>query len=251
MQDLAMDLHVHTVLSACAEAEMLPPLIVQRALELGLAAIAVTDHNSAENVSAVRSAAWGSSLVVLPGMEVQTREEVHLLAIFDEVEQALLLQGAVYASLPQESNRPEFFGEQWVVSPEGEPLRQNTRLLQTSTHFSVETAIELVHERGGICLAAHVDRPAFSLIANLGFVPAGLALDGVELSRTCLPARFVSRHQDLAGFGVTCSGDAHRLQEMTARTHYMVEAASVAELRLALAQRHGRSVRILEPSGCA
>ena len=85
------DLHVHTVLSPCAEIEMIPPLIVHRALQAGLALIAVTDHNSAENVAAVIEAAEGTGLTVLPGMEVQTREEVHLTCLFDSLEQVMAI----------------------------------------------------------------------------------------------------------------------------------------------------------------
>ena len=90
LRSLWVDLHVHTVISPCAEVEMIPPLIVGRARELGLGAIAITDHNTAENVGAVQRAARDTGLVVLAGMEVQTREEAHILCLFDRLEQALV-----------------------------------------------------------------------------------------------------------------------------------------------------------------
>lgn len=235
-----MDLHVHTVLSACAELEMLPPLIVERALELGLAAIAVTDHNSAENVRAVQQAAAGSGLAVIPGMELQTREEVDLLALFETAEAAEALQQVVYATLPDEPNRPEFFGEQVVVDAAGDPVRENTRLLQAAGGLSVEEAAATVARLGGLCIAAHVDRPVHSLIANLGFVPPGLAIDAVEVSRNCDPAAYVAGRRDLRGLAVVSCGDAHRLSEMTARTRLLVAAATFGELRLALRAEGGR-----------
>jgi len=101
------DLHIHTVLSPCAEVEMIPPLIVRRARELGLGLIAITDHNSAENVDSVQRAARGSGLKVLPGMEVQTSEEVHVLCLFDTLEQVLDWQECVFGSLPPLKNREE------------------------------------------------------------------------------------------------------------------------------------------------
>ena len=73
------ELHVHTVLSPCAEVEMIPPFIVQEAIKKGICLIAITDHNASANVGAVQKAASGTGLTVLPGMELQTREEVHLL----------------------------------------------------------------------------------------------------------------------------------------------------------------------------
>jgi PHP family Zn ribbon phosphoesterase len=123
------DLHVHTVLSPCAEVEMIPPLIVKRASELALGIIAITDHNSAENVAAVIEAAESSDLTVLPGMEVHTREEVHLLCLFDSVQQALNWQEFVYAHLPPLRNNENLFGPQFVVDASGDLIRHNERLL--------------------------------------------------------------------------------------------------------------------------
>lgn len=242
---LAADLHVHTVLSACAEVEMIPPLIVERALQLGLAGIAITDHNASENAQAVSEAAMGTGLAVIGGMELQTREEVHLLALMGDAEGLVALQERVYAALPETQNRPEHFGEQYVVTAEGDPVCLNSRLLQTSTSFSVDEAVALVHGLGGLCLAAHIDRPANSLIANLGFVPPDLPLDGVEVSRRCDATSYVASRRDLRDLAVVSCGDAHRLSEMVARTLFLVERVCVAEIGLALRRQGGRSVRTL------
>src|SRR5512136_1809744 len=107
MQTLRAELHVHTVLSPCAEVEMIPPLIVQEALERGISLIAITDHNASSNVSAVQKAAVGSGLTVMPGMEVQTREEVHVLCLFDTIEQMSAWQALVDKSLPETPNNPD------------------------------------------------------------------------------------------------------------------------------------------------
>ena len=164
------DLHVHTVLSACAEMEMFPELILERAQELGLGLIAVTDHNSAENAAAMLRAAQGTGITVLPGMEVQTREEVHLICLFDTLAQVVRLQEEVYAHLPRLKNKEEVFGTQVVLDAEGEPIGMNDRLLATSTSFSVEQVVQQVRALNGLCIPSHVDRPAYSLIANLGFI---------------------------------------------------------------------------------
>jgi len=238
------DLHLHTVLSACAEVEMIPPLIVQRARELGLELLAVTDHNAARNVAAVMAAAAGTGIAVLPGMEVQSREEVHLVCLFDTLEQVLAWQEQVFAALPDRENDEAFFGAQYVVDAEGEYLETETRLLSISTALSVEQVVAGVRALGGIVLAAHVDRPSFSLVANLGFVPPGLAIAGIELSRRADPAAALQRLPQLAGYGRVVSGDAHRLEEMTARTMFKVKVPVVAELALALAGSEGRRVEI-------
>lgn len=241
------DLHVHTVLSPCAEVEMIPPLIVRRARELGLDLIGITDHNSAQNAQAVIDAASGTGLTVLPGMEVQSREEVHLVCLFDQMEQALEWQEQVTAALPDLQNDEDFFGAQFVVDATGEYIRTEDRLLSTSTSLSVEQVVAGVRALGGIVLAAHVDRPSYSLIANLGWVPPGLEIAGLELSRLADPVEVAQRLPQTAGFGLVVSGDAHRLEEMTARTMFKVQCPQVRELAIALAGQDGRRVEIQEP----
>src|SRR5512143_1389353 len=107
MSTYRADLHVHTVLSPCADVEMIPPLIVEEALQRGIRLLAITDHNATANIAAVQkaaaaaSAAAGTELTILPGMELQTREEVHVLCLFDKLEQAFALQQWVDARLPE------------------------------------------------------------------------------------------------------------------------------------------------------
>lgn len=239
------DLHVHTVLSACAEVEMIPPLIVKRAGELALGIIAITDHNSAENAAAVMEAAQGSELSVLPGMEVQTKEEVHLLCLFDALEQVLDWQDVVYAHLPPLKNKPEVFGPQFVVDAPGDFVRHNERLLSTATSLSIEEIVTAVAQRGGLCIAAHIDRPSFSLLANLGFVPPGVPFAAMEITRWANVNELQHQHPSLTGYAFICSGDAHRLEEMSNRTVLTLGEPTIAELAMAFRGQEGRKVKIL------
>lgn len=241
---LLADLHVHTVLSACAEVEMIPPLIVQRALALGLAMIGIADHNSVRNAGAVLEAACGTGLTVLPGMELSSREEVHLVCLFDSLCQAEAWDRIVASALPPLANDEHRFGAQYVVDATGQHVETEERLLSVATALSIEEAVTGVRACGGMVVAAHVDRPSFSLIGNLGLVPAGLEIAGLELSRQAKPEQVVRQMPQVAGFGYLVGGDAHRLEEMTARTMFKVRGATVAELCLALASRHGRRVEI-------
>jgi hypothetical protein len=108
LKNFQAELHIHTVLSPCAGVEMIPPLIVQKALENGLNLIAITDHNASENVSAVIKAAKNKNLTILPGMELQTKEEVHVLCLFDTLEQLNSLQTLVDLTLPDVPNNINF-----------------------------------------------------------------------------------------------------------------------------------------------
>jgi PHP family Zn ribbon phosphoesterase len=248
MRDLLVDLHLHTVLSACAEIEMIPPLIVRQALALHLDVIGIADHNTADNAAAVIDAAQaiaGPNLTVLPGMEVTTREEAHMLTLFDRLDQVHKWQETVHAALPQLKNNAELFGDQYVVDATGQYLRTEERLLATATDLSVEQVVARVNALGGICLPAHVDRPSYSIIASLGFVPPQLDIAGIEISSLTTLKKTVQWGAALGNWGVIANSDAHRLNEMAARTRVRVAAPTVAEIRLALEGKHGRKADLL------
>jgi PHP family Zn ribbon phosphoesterase len=235
------ELHVHTVLSPCAEIEMIPPLIVQEALDRHIDIIAITDHNASANVRAVQKAAAGSDLVVLPGMEVQTREEVHVLCLFDGLEALEIWQSVLDAALPDLPNDAEYFGEQFVVDETGEFIRSETRLLISSTSLSIEDVWKQASQLGGLVIPAHVDRQAFGLLANLGFVPPDINVDALEISRHLVPENAVQKYPQLRGFHLIQSGDAHRLEEILGHNEFIVEAPTLAEIRLALKAQDGRA----------
>lgn len=207
MQTYRSELHVHTVLSPCAGVEMIPPLIVQTALKNGLRLLAVTDHNSSANARAVIEAARGTELSVLPGMELQTREEVHLLCLFDTLQQSEAWQKIVEAALPNLANKPDFFGEQFIVDATGDFLRREERLLLNSTRLTLAEAARHVTALGGLAIPAHVDRPANGLIPLLGLIPPGFA--ALEISRHLSPAAAREKFPQLREQVLIQNGDVH------------------------------------------
>ena len=226
---------------------MIPQNILRAAAERKLDAIGITDHNTAENVAAVREAAKATGIKVIGGMEVTSAEEVHLLALFDGAEELAGFQRLVYASL-HGTNDPEAFGYQWVVDADGGVVDVNPRLLIGSTTLSVHEVVDAVHGFGGVAIAAHVDRQSFSVISQLGFIPEDLDLDGVELSPFAGQNGFGA--DELAAvsaggreFATVTFSDAHYLGDVgRTPTELRVVDASVAELRLALRGEAGRAV---------
>ena len=237
MKELRADLHIHSCLSPCAEPEMLPTAIVKQAKALGLDMIAICDHNSAENVAAVAEAGRRESISVIPGMEITSREEVHVLGLFKTENELMDMQAVVHGSLPGENNE-QAFGPQTVVDQWDRVVGVNRKLLIGATGLTLEEVVAAIHDFGGLAIASHIDRPGFGLIGQLGFVPEGLMLDAVEVS----PRAAMRRWKD---FPVVTSSDAHRLEDIgKSFTRFFVEEASMEEIAKALGGEDGRRVSL-------
>jgi 3',5'-nucleoside bisphosphate phosphatase len=224
---------------------MIPPLIVEEALQRDIHLIAITDHNGTANIAAVQKAARGTELTVLPGMELQTREEIHLLCLFDTLEQAQELQGWVDRYLPSVKNNVDFFGEQFVVDETGDFIRNEDRLLINSVDASLNEAWAVVDRLGGLLIPAHVNRKAYGLIPVLGLVPTDIPLEGLEISRHLSPADVPAKLPQAKGYPLIQDGDVHFLDDFLGSTVWYVEKPEIAEMRLALKGEEGRAVKIV------
>lgn len=240
MNQFRADLHVHTVLSPCAEVEMIPPLIVQEAIEHNIDLIAITDHNASANVAAVQKAAAGSGLTVLPGMEVQAKEDVHLLCLFETLAALENWQTAVDAALPETPNKADYFGEQFVVDENGEFIRSEPRLLLTSTRFSIDEIFEQVNALGGLVIPAHIERTSYGLFPTLGLISEDWPIEAFEISRHTTPEKARAKFPSLGHYPLIQSGDVHRLDEFLGTTVFNLQARTLTEIRMAL---HGEKQR--------
>jgi predicted metal-dependent phosphoesterase TrpH len=235
MGKVRADLHVHTCLSPCGDDQMRATAIVEQAGKAGLDMIGICDHNSAENVSAVMSAGARAGLAVIPGMEVTSREEVHILGLFGATEGLIDLQRIVYENLPGENDQ-EAFGSQLVIDERDCVVGTNNKLLIGATTLAVEQVVGAIHQFGGLAIASHIDRERFGIIGQLGFIPEGLGLDGVEVANASL------REWDYA-YPVVASSDAHYLEDVGRNsTCFVVEEASFDEIARALNFEGGRRI---------
>lgn len=230
MKTFRAELHIHTVLSPCADVEMIPPLIIQTALDHGIDIIAITDHNSTANIASVQEAAVGSGIVVLPGMELQTKEEVHLLCLFDTLPQAQSLQKIIDPLLPELLNDPEHFGEQFIVDSTGDFISSEKRLLLTSANISLDDAVIKVNKLGGIAIPAHIDRKAYGLLNMLGFFPPEIKFDAVEISRFVTMEKIYNQYPSVRHFPVIQSGDVHRLDEFLGNCYFNIDKPDITNV---------------------
>jgi DNA polymerase III alpha subunit len=242
------ELHVHTVLSPCAGVEMIPPLIVKKALACGLNLIAITDHNASENVPAVIKAAEGHDLTVLPGMELQTEEEVHVVCLFDTMDQLNSLQEIVDKKLPDIKNNIEFFGEQFIVDHSGEFIRRKERLLINSTSLSFEEAFKEVSKLDGLFIPAHINRQAFGLIDRLGFIPPDLSLEVMEISRHISLEEAVKKYPQITNYAIIQSGDVHYLDDFLGVNQFLIEKPIISEIKMAFKGVNGRRFQTISHS---
>jgi 3',5'-nucleoside bisphosphate phosphatase len=237
-----VDTHIHTCLSPCAELDMHPGALVEAAVRAGLDSVAVCDHNSAENAGAVQRAGISAGLAVIPGMEITSAEEVHILGLLPDLEAAMALQSKVYKELPGK-NDENTFGMQVIANEHAEVLGFNEHLLSGATTMNLDRVVAAIHSVDGLAVASHVDREGFGIVGQLGFIPPGLALDAIEVSqRTPLPlAR--TRFAPGGEYPILCASDAHEPKDVArAATYILMQEATLTELRRALSGEGGRTI---------
>jgi PHP family Zn ribbon phosphoesterase len=221
---------------------MSPKKIVAKSLDRQLDLIAICDHNTAENAAATIREGTRQGIAVLPGMEICSREEVHLVTLFNKIEDALKMQELLYEHLPGE-NQSEIFGHQIVADELDHVLGENPRLLIGAVQLSLFDIVKQAHRLGAICISSHVDRPSYSLIGQLGFIPEDLHLDAVEVSfRVPLDAA-LSRVPGIENYPCVTASDAHFLSDIgKAFTEFILAAPTLEEIRMALAGIEGRKI---------
>ena len=237
-----MDLHIHTCLSPCGDLMMLPAAIINEAKKQNLDGIGICDHNTAENVTAMKKAGKREGVQVFGGLEITTSEEVHIMALFDDDAALLEMQDIVHNNLSGE-NDENFFGEQIIVDENDNIIGINKKLLIGSTGLGVDEIVSLIHYLGGLAIASHIDRDSYSIIGQLGFIPEELSLDALELS----PKHKSSKALNYNGYGlplVTFS-DAHFLSDIGKTfTTFFLNAPSFSEIMMAFQGIEGRKVLI-------
>lgn len=246
MRCFKADLHIHTCLSPCADIIMTAGNIIKKAVEQGLDIIAITDHNSARNVAAAVEIAAGSPLEVIPGMEVESAEGVHLLCFYDQLEQLITWQEEVYQSLPDMLNDEEYFGYQIITDQEDEFIAKEERLLATAVKMSSEDIVKKITSLGGLIIPSHIDRPYNSMLANLGFIPPGMEISILEISKHVSEKEIKERFPFIKEYSLISSSDSHYLTDIKPMMEFYMEEVSLSEIKLAVLGRNGRKSRIIK-----
>jgi len=237
------DFHIHTVLSPCGDLDMSPSAIVKKALEMKLDAIAVTDHNTTRHCRVTAEIGEKAGLVVIPGVEVNTSEEVHCLAFFDSLEVADEFQQYLDKHLPDMKNDPDFFGYQVQVDENEHVVYEEEKLLWAGLNQSLDQVIRTVKNLNGLVCLSHVDRKKNSVFSQLGLFPAGLPTDAIEISKSAVPEEFLKQHPELEGIPYLTNSDAHFLCDIAIRFNLLrLESVNLSEIKMALLGMDGRMI---------
>ncbi len=210
------DFHIHSSLSPCASEDMTINNIVNMSRLKGLDAISVCDHNCAANLKAADIAARRAGLLFLPGLEINTAEEVHLLSYFEDVKAACAFGEMVYGALPDIKNNEDFFGRQLVMDEDDHIVGKMDKLLISALPLSIDECVRLIGEYGGYPVPAHINRDANSILSNLGFFPQNAPFKALEV----MPDRPVGI--DLSDYRVLHSSDAHFLEDISEKEHFVI-----------------------------
>lgn len=225
------DLHMHSCLSPCADDDMTPWNMVGMAKIKGLDVIAITDHNACLNAEDAMAAGREYGVAVIPGMEITSREEVHMLAYFYTLEDALSAGEAVYRHLPAIMNDPLLFGNQIVMRNGDTPDGILDKLLINATDLSVDEVCALVREHGGVPVPAHINRGSNGMIGALGLMPFLPEYPVVELYRGVECPAYATKGRFLLH-----SSDAHRLEDIQEQV-FELEAEPTVEGVLKLIEK--------------
>lgn len=221
MQPLSYDLHIHSCLSPCGDEDMTPANIVGMAALKELDVIAVTDHNSCKNCPAVKKLGDAYGVLTIPGMELTTEEEVHVVCLFEELGAAMEFDAYVYEHLLPVPNRENIFGRQLIMDEEERLLGKVENLLINSTDISFDKVFDLVGGYGGIMIPAHIEKNANSLLSNLGFVPPDSRFRCFELKNKDRLSEVSEANPYLKECRVITDSDAHYLQDINEAVNFL------------------------------
>ncbi len=219
MKRFYYDFHIHTALSPCGDDDNTPNNVVNMAMLNGLDVIAIADHNSCKNARAAMAVGEQVGVLVLPAMELTTSEEIHVLCLFSDVENAERFSEYVAEhSMPIE-NKVESFGNQFIMNEEDEILGQEKRLLIMASDIGIYDVKELVDSFGGIAIPAHVDREMGGAVMILGGLDDAMGFSTVEISGKA-PEDFVEKHA-LSHYRTISDSDAHQLWKIAERKNFL------------------------------
>lgn len=244
MQIYRAELHIHTVLSACAVRSNTAAEIFSKCVEHNIRLIAITDHNSAENVAPFMQLAKQFKINIIPAMEFETSEEVHLLCYFPTLELLSRWQSKVYQSLEGTGEHYFTINQEIISAEKGAPIGINKKPLYLPTTIALKDAVQMVHQLEGLAVPAHIDRFYKGLIPELGLFPADIPFDGLEISKNCNLKQLQQKYPLINKFSILKGGDVHAPDDMLGANLFYLKEPTFAELKKAFHNLEHRKIKM-------
>ena len=208
------DFHNHSCLSPCGDNDMTPYNFVNMAKIMGLDVVALTDHNTCLNCPAAVKAGEAAGITVIPGMELCTSEEIHVVCLFPDVESALDFSSYIRTTVPDIKNREKIFGEQLIMDETDNVIGKEELLLTTASGVGIYQVPALVKEYGGAAFPAHINRSSYSVISNLGEITSDMGFLCAELTPDADVKTYEEKYPDLKNMRLLFNSDAHYLKNI-------------------------------------
>lgn len=216
------DFHIHSCLSPCSDDDMTPNNIAGMAALKGLQIIALTDHNTCKNCPAFFEACKRQGVIPVAGMELSTAEDIHLVCLFENLENAMQFDEVVNRHLMDIKNNPDIFGNQFIMDEDDEVVDVESKLLISATNLWIDDAIELAKSHGAHVHPAHIDRESNGIIAILGDIPKEYGFNCLEFNKSENIAGIKSKFPALADTIHVVSSDAHHLWDINEADHFIM-----------------------------
>jgi PHP family Zn ribbon phosphoesterase len=218
---LSYDLHIHSCLSPCGSDESLPSNIVGMAALKGLDVIAVCDHNSCGNSRTVQKLGRAYGVLTIPGMELTTSEEVHVLCLFPDVEKAEEFSSFVHEHLLPVENNEAAFGKQQFADEDDNITHNEPLLLINATDIGFDSAYPIIKSFSGIMIPAHIDKSSTSLLSNMGFIPPDSAFHCAEIRHTGFIEKLMKENRYLENCNLITDSDAHYIEDINEPVNFL------------------------------
>lgn len=217
---ITYDLHVHTCLSPCADDDMTPVRVIDKAVENGLDAIAITDHNSGDNLAVAAEYAEGK-IAFVPGVEVESSEGVHVICLFPDMNSADRMLRVVRENMHSRNNKAKKFGNQYVVDKNNKVVDTEERMLRFPTKMTVEEIFYVAKQMHGVAFYAHVENKAYGVLPVLGALPARPIAKALEFTNNDEGKNFAQKQGKRYKKLFLYSSDAHHLSDINTRENSM------------------------------
>lgn len=217
MEKYYYDLHIHSCLSPCGDKDMTPANIIGMAQLKELDIIALTDHNICKNCPALFESGKDIGILLVPGMEINTSEEIHAVCLFRNLESAMEFDNLVYSKLPDIKNNPQIYGEQLVMDEKEQVKEEIEKLLIIGADIGIAQLNSLVKSFDGVCFPAHIDKPSYSILSVLGGIPNEYDFSTYEIFKAPMIDKILSENPILKSKEILTNSDAHYLWDINER----------------------------------